>query len=84
MKVEKIGTNQVKVTYSKTVKDTSGKNVEIDGDVVEYGRSKIEGDKAIVQAQITAWSRPTAVTEHLANLNAKLAELNQIEQTLNQ
>lgn len=83
MKITKLGDNEVKVIKTKKIKDTKGKQVEIDAEPIYYGQKKIDGERAAIQAQISMFSDPDEIAKQLSSLQARLSDLDLIEQELN-
>ena len=81
MKLEKLGDNQVKVTQTKILKDTKGKEVEIEDtdSAVEYGLSKVEAELEQQQQLKSAYQHKDFVKNAVAQCDARIAELNEIK-----
>lgn len=87
MRLIKEDENKVAVYYPRVVEDAStGEDIETYDrqDVVYYGQSKVDSERANIQAQIDFYADTNAVRDAVANLNTKKSDLDLIEDKLNE
>ena len=74
MKAEKIADNHWKITKTKKIKDTKGKDVEIDDEPIEIGTQGIGKMIADRQAMIDFWSDKKKRDKQLADWQTEKEE----------